>query len=223
MERNRSKNRTEYIYALGHDLLTILYDPIVRWTTRESAFKAALIRQAGLRPPHRVLDLGCGTGTLTLKVKKQLVRGFVAGLDGDRKILRVGRTKASRAGAEVLWICGLAHELPFGDSVFDRVLSSFLFHHLTRENKRKALAEVFRVLSKGGEFHLADWGKPQNSAMRLAFFAIQLLDGFATTRDHVRGSMIRYLEETGFEAVGETRRFVTLWGTLVLYRFMKPE
>jgi ubiquinone/menaquinone biosynthesis C-methylase UbiE len=222
MERDRGKNRTEYIYALGHDWLTLLYDPIVCWTTRESAFKPALIQQAGLSISHRVLDLGCGTGTLTLGIKKKLAEGPVAGLDGDRKILGMARNKASRAGAEVLWNCGLAHELPFADAVFDRVLSSFLFHHLTRENKRKALAEIFRVLRKGGEFHLADWGKPQNLAMRLAFFAIQLLDGFETTRDHVEGSLISYLEETRFEAVRETRRYVTLWGTLVLYRVMKP-
>jgi hypothetical protein len=44
MERDRGKNRTEYIYALGRDWLTLLYDPIVCWTTRESAFKPALIQ-----------------------------------------------------------------------------------------------------------------------------------------------------------------------------------
>ncbi len=221
MERNKDQSRWRYIYALGYDRLTPLYDPIVRWTTREVAFKRALIRQAGLSPSLRALDLGCGTGTLTLGIKNRLTEGSVAGLDGDRKILEMARKKASETGAKVLWLCGLTHDLPFADTVFDRVFSSFLFHHLTREHKRRALGEVFRVLRKGGEFHLADWGKPKNPALRLAFLVIQLLDGFETTKDHVEGSMGNLLKETGFEGVKETRKYTTLWGTLVFYRAIK--
>ncbi len=60
---------------------------MVRWTIRESAFKPAIIQQSGLRPSHRVLDLGRGTGTLTRGIKKELAEAPVVGLDGDRKIL----------------------------------------------------------------------------------------------------------------------------------------
>ena len=59
-----------YIPALGYRWLTGLYDPVVRLTTRESTFKPALIEQAQLQAGERVLDLACGTATLTLAAKR---------------------------------------------------------------------------------------------------------------------------------------------------------
>ena len=57
--------------ALGYSWLTSFYDPVVRWTTREAEFKARLLAQAEIRPRHRVLDVGCGTATLAMMVKRQ--------------------------------------------------------------------------------------------------------------------------------------------------------
>jgi predicted TPR repeat methyltransferase len=59
----------KYVPALGHDRLTPLYDAVVKWTTPESKFERRLVRQAGVRDGHRVLDLGCGTATLTILVR----------------------------------------------------------------------------------------------------------------------------------------------------------
>jgi hypothetical protein len=52
------KNRDEYIPALKYDWLTPLYDPLIRWTLRESTFKRRLLQQARVEKGHRVLDLG---------------------------------------------------------------------------------------------------------------------------------------------------------------------
>ncbi len=59
----------KYIPALGLDRLTPLYDPWLRWIMREETFKRRLIDQAQIRAGHRVLDLGCGTATLTILIK----------------------------------------------------------------------------------------------------------------------------------------------------------
>jgi hypothetical protein len=58
--------------------------------------------------------------------------------------------------------------------------------------------------------------------MRVAFLAIQLLDGFATTADNVRGLRPTYMTEAGFRSVEETHREMTVFGTLSLYRGVAP-
>jgi SAM-dependent methyltransferase len=87
----------KYVPALGHDLLTPLYDIVIKWTLPESAIKRRLVRQAGIGRGARVLDLGCGTATLTLLVKKEHPDADVTGIDGDPKILEIARLKAGRA------------------------------------------------------------------------------------------------------------------------------
>jgi cyclopropane fatty-acyl-phospholipid synthase-like methyltransferase len=72
-----------FIPALRYHWLTRFYDPIVRLTTRESTFKGTLLRQADIQAGHRVLDLGCGTGTLATMVKRSYRSAEVFGLDAD--------------------------------------------------------------------------------------------------------------------------------------------
>src|ERR687895_68289 len=91
-----------YIPALGHDLLTPLYDPLLRWLMREERFKRRLIEQADVRGGHSVLDLGCGTGTLTMMVKQTNPDAEVVGLDGDVNVLKIARAKADKAGVRLL-------------------------------------------------------------------------------------------------------------------------
>jgi len=211
-----------YVPALGYHWLTRFYDPIVRLTTRESTFKEALLRQAGLEAGHRVLDLGCGTGTLATMVKRSHPSAEVFGLDADPETLKLARAKMARAGLEMQLDQGFASALPYAPASFDRALSSLFFHHLSDQSKDRAMLEVRRVLRPGGEFHIADWGKPTSPAMRLAFVAIQMLDGFATTRGSLMGVLPELLALAGFERVELTRNYSTLFGTLSLYRARKP-
>jgi len=215
------KNRHEYIPALRYGWLTPLYDPLLRWTLRESIFKRNLVDQARISKGHRVLDLGCGTGTLTLLIKSYHPKADVLGLDADPKVLEVARAKAAKAGLNVRLDHGMAFQLPYPDASFDRVISTLLFHHLTRENKERTLREVFRVLRPSGELHVADYGKAQNKLMRVAFLLVQMLDGFETTADNVSGLLPELFRMAGFMEVEESARYITIVGTLSLYRARK--
>ena len=210
-----------YVPALGYRWLTALYDPVVRATTRESTFKSALLDQAALKPAERILDLACGTATLTIAAKLREPSADIAGLDGDPEILKPAREKARDAGAAIHFDEGYSDRMPYADASFDKVLCSLFFHHLSRDAKLNTLREIHRVLKPGGELHVADWGRAANPLMRAAFLGIQLLDGFPNTGDNVRGLLPQFMLDCGLVEVTETRRYATMFGTLSLYRALK--
>ncbi|MEZ4963355.1 MAG: class I SAM-dependent methyltransferase [Saprospiraceae bacterium] len=216
-----STNIPNYVPALRFGWLTGLYDKLIAATMPEKAFKAALVRQAGIRPGDRVLDFGTGTATLSILVKETHPGSLVTGVDVDEKVLGIARRKVLESGIDVRLVRYDGETLPFGRGSFERAVSSLVLHHLTRSQRQQALRELNRVLAPGGEIHIADWGKPANSLQRLLFYLVQLLDGFETTADSVRGNLPELLYEAGFDNVEETGCFKTVFGTLRLWRCTK--
>ncbi len=76
-----SENRHKYIPAMGFDWLTPLYDIIMPPVMRESTIKPRLVEQMKVKKGHRILDLGCGTATLTIMIKKAQPEAEMIGLD----------------------------------------------------------------------------------------------------------------------------------------------
>jgi ubiquinone/menaquinone biosynthesis C-methylase UbiE len=157
--------RTEraYLPAAGHDFALPLYDPLVKLMGADSA-RRTLLDRAVLRPDHRILDIGCGTGTLATLIKRLHPSTEVVGIDPDPKALARAKRKAEKAGVSVRLDRGYADELPYADASFDRVFSSFMFHHLHADERGKTLREVRRVLAPRGSFHLLDFARPEEAA-----------------------------------------------------------
>lgn len=214
-----NKQSEKYIPALGYDFLTPLYDPVVKLTVREKAFKAELIRQIALHSennslqPAHFLDLGCGTGTLTAALKNFFPEAEIFGLDGDPKVLEIAAKKIERLNLKVKFDEGLSNSLPYPDDYFDGVVSSLFFHHLSTGSKHQTLAEIFRVLKPGSRLYLADWGKPENLLMKILSFQIKWLDG-ATALDNFEGKLSDFATQAGFTEVTETDFYNTLFGTI---------
>lgn len=213
----------EYVPGAGFHWLTPLYDPLVALTCRDAVVKRRLVEVADLRPGQRVLDLGCGTGTLALRVKEACPGAEVTGFDADPRMLRAAAAKAKRRGLPVSLDRGFAQSLPYPNGAFDRVVSSLFFHHLSPEAKAAALREAHRVLSPGGELHFADWGRPAGPLMRLLFLGIRLLDGFPNTAAHARGELPDLVSAAGFANVRAGERFRTLFGTMQLISAVRSD
>ena len=214
--------RPDYVPALRYRWLTPFYDVAVRVTTREGSVKRALIEQAGIRPGDQVLDLAAGTGTLAIWIKQLVPMASVTGVDGDPAVLSRAGRKAREAGVAVRFDDALSYDLPYPTACFDCVVSSLLFHHLKCAHKRRTAREALRVLKPGGAFHVADWGRPSNALMRALFLPVQLLDGFPNTQHNASGKLVQLLAEAGFVDVSLQRSFNTLFGTMALYRAVRP-
>ena len=149
-------SQREFLPAAGRDVFLPLYDPIVSLMGFDSA-RRELISSANIEPGHHVLDIGCGTGTLVVQLKRRYGPAQVVGLDPDPKALRRARLKAVRADVSVQLDQGFANELPYERASFDRVFSSFMFHHLNKQERENMLREVLRILKPGGSFHFVDF------------------------------------------------------------------
>jgi ubiquinone/menaquinone biosynthesis C-methylase UbiE len=206
--------QAEFVPAAGRFGLTALYDPIVALTMRERTFRRLLVAQVAADAPATTLELGCGTGSLTVLLARSLPASSVVGLDPDPDALARARLKDPSDSIE--WIQAGATELPLVDGSFDCVVASLVLHHLTDAEKRAALAQARRVLRAGGRLHVADWGKPRDALMRAAFLALRAVDGFERTAAHARGELPRMIERAGFADVRQRASLRTGWGTLEL-------
>jgi ubiquinone/menaquinone biosynthesis C-methylase UbiE len=118
---------------------------------REKKFRQTALELVSIEPGMNILDVGCGTGSLSVGAKQNLGNnGRVVGIDPSSIMIDLARQKAEKAGVEVDFQVGVIENLEFNDDQFDLVLSSLMMHHLTDELKESGLQEVHRVLKPGG-------------------------------------------------------------------------
>jgi len=212
---------TTYIPALKYNWLTKFYDFLIQAFLKEKSWKTYLIESFSNKSPQSILDIGTGTATLSIMVKQAYPQANIAGLDGDDKILVIAKSKVLQQGLNIDLIRGMSYELPFPDNHFDVVTSSLMIHHLSDEDKVRTFEEVFRVLKPGGEFCIADWGKPDAKSSRLLFYWVQFLDGFKTTSSNVKGLLPKFLSASGFAIVNELKKYKTIGGSISIYKARK--
>lgn len=213
---NQKSDEKRYIPALSFRWLTPLYDPVLKWVMREETFKRRLIQQANIQPDMNVLDLGCGTGTLTIMLKRAHPEANITGMDGDPDVLAIARNKSR--GTNIQWDEGLASSLPYPDSVFDRVVTSLVTHHLITDDKRRAFKEIYRVLKPNGELYVLDFGAPHSSLTR---FMTRYMRRLEETADNFDGLIPSFVAEAGFGGVEEAENFVNIFGPLSVIKAKK--
>jgi ubiquinone/menaquinone biosynthesis C-methylase UbiE len=195
-----------YLPAAGRDWRLPFYDPLVALMGAGHT-RQLLIDQAGLQPNHRILEIGCGTGTLLTLIARQYPVITAVGLDPDPKALARARTKAHRSRVTIQFDQGFADRTPYADATFDRVLSSFMFHHLSAQDKLPTLREVRRVLRPGGMFVMLDFaGDAKQGWLGRHMHAGHRFEDNATDR------VLALMRQAGFDEPKRTREDTVLFG-----------
>ena len=207
-----------YVPAAGKHWRLPFYDLLAKLLGADSA-RALLAQQVACRPGDRVLEIGCGTGSLLLLLKRTQPAAEVVGLDPDANALAIARRKGRKAGVEFRLDQGFADELPYPDASFDRVVSSFMFHHLSREVKEKTLREVLRVLKPGGRFHMADFAGPGSRRGGIA----HLIHADRHLKDNAEERVLAFMRDAGLADPRVVAHRKSHAGSTVYYQAAAPE
>lgn len=204
--------------ALGSHELTGEYDRTIRMWTRETRWRSALVDLVALKPGERLLDVGCGTGTLAIMLKQRTPEATIIGLDPDPVILKIAADKARVANADISWIEGFARDAARATSAaasFDVVSSSLMFHQVQMAEKKAALEAMRAALKPGGRLCIADYSKQRSWLMRVLFrLTVQSFDGVENTQPNADGVLPSLIEQAGFSNVREVAVVRTLTGSI---------
>lgn len=160
-----------------------LYDAMNRlnFLGREGEFREWTVDLAAITPGLAVLDVGCGTGNLTVAAALRAGAGAVHGIDAAPEMVRRAERKAAEMKIDVRYQVGLIEDIPFPDGAFDVVMSSLMLHHLPPELKRRGIAEIARVLAPGGRVVAVDIDPPLMGNLRIVGEAMKA-SGFTEVR-----------------------------------------
>lgn len=210
-------NRHDYLPAAGRDALLPTYDLLTRLLGMYKLHET-LVAQAELTPGQHVLEIGCGTGNLTLKAKRTQPAAEVIGSDPDPLALARAERKANGLNG-IRFERAYAQELPYPDKEFDRVLSSMMLHHLETDIKTAALAEALRVLRPGGSLHILDIGgevTPDDGLMA------RLLLHNHHAHDNLGDGIPQLLRTVGFDCTVVASQRHRRLGRVTFYRGTRP-
>ena len=193
----RTLDHVARVYDLIEPLMMFGLDAVIR---RE------VITLLALKGSEKILDVGCGTGTLTRQIARTLSdtdRSCVVGVDAATAMIDVARRKAETM-PNVAFESTLAEQLPFGDGSFDCAVSTMFFHHINADLKCRALNEIWRTLVPGGKTIIVDITPPTNWFGSICVWAGYFLFQQAEIRENIEGKL-----ETAF-----TRSKFRQWHTV---------
>ena len=216
VDRRRQRKFTP---ALRLHWLTPFYDTAIRLFTREKKWRGRLLELLDPQPDDRILDVGCGTGSLAILIKQEFPGCQVVGIDPDERVLRIARRKAELAGVSIDWRTGFAEDLSPERESFAWIVSTLVLHQTSLESKKTLLRHCRHLLSEEGKLLIADYGIQESWAMRFLFrLVVQTVDGRTDTQPNADGFILDFLRQSDFRDSGVDCCFPTLTGALSIFR-----
>jgi ubiquinone/menaquinone biosynthesis C-methylase UbiE len=197
--------RDDYLPAAGKHWLLPLYDPLLALLTGERHWRGRIIASLDLRAGDKVVDVGCGTGTLAIMAKQVEPGAEIIGVDPDPNALAIAAKKASRKNAAAVFRRGFGDETAklVGAGSATKAVSSLALHHMPREMALQTIAAMGDALKPGG-------------AIRIADFVAGHFGGAP------EGDLVQDLTAAGFENARVLHRFRVAFSDAVLVAAEKP-
>ncbi|MEI7880760.1 MAG: methyltransferase domain-containing protein [bacterium] len=187
----RTLDHVAKVYDLLEPLMMFGLDRVIR---RE------VVAILSLKGSEKVLDVGCGTGTLTRQIAGALPdseQSCVVGVDAATAMIDVARRKAKRL-PNVAFEAALAEQLPFADGSFDCAVSTMFFHHINADLKTRALNEIWRTLVPGGKTVIVDITPPTNLFGTICVWSGYFLFQQAEIRENIEGKLEAAFDRSKF-------------------------
>lgn len=216
-------NNPAYIPALGRREWTGMYDWVIAAMTRERVWRSLVLDALDPRNGEIIADLGAGTGSLGIMIKKRAPGVRLVAVDPDPDVRLIGEQKARAAGVEIEYVTAMG-DTPIASieaAGADAVTCSLVLHQCPLNAKQAILENAFRLLKPGGRLVLADYGEQPVPWMRLAFLLVQMTDGFEPTEHNRRGAIPELLQACGFSRTETVERVPTSTGLISIWRATK--
>jgi ubiquinone/menaquinone biosynthesis C-methylase UbiE len=213
-----------YPKTRGRDLNHVawLYDPVIENLSfgKERLFRELSIKHMAIIPSDRILDVGCGTGSLTLLIAGHLASpGEVIGIDAAPKMIEQAKSKAAADGSNAKFAVGISEALDLQDSQFDMVVNSMFTHHIDLELKKLTFSEMLRVLKPGGRLITADIDRPTTFWGWIMGWGARYLLIQQELEDNLKGLLPALMKETGFTDI---RKIDHVHGLVSFFSATKP-
>jgi len=176
----------------------VTYDPITQYVLppSEAWLRQALLEAIGGQP-RRILDLGCGTGSQTLQLKRAFPAAQVIGLDLSPYMLAMAEHKAQEANLDIAWRHGLAEATGLAANSLDLITIVLLFHETPPEISAAILRECWRLLVPGGQVAIADGHQALINSVEWLTRVFEE----PYIRDYAAGDLVAWLRAANFEAI----------------------
>jgi ubiquinone/menaquinone biosynthesis C-methylase UbiE len=207
--------KEKFIPAFDFHFLTKVFDSFIGFTVPEKRIKESLIDLMNIRDKDKIIDFGCGTGTLLIMGKHKHPEAHFEGIDIDPKILALAKGKIEKQKLDISLTEYDGGRLPLDSDSVDKAMSSLMMHHLTTDKKIMAMKEIYRILVSGGTLHIADFGKQKN----LIFILIGNVAGKfeQEVEANFKGLLPELMTQAGFVNVLTIKTYNTKLGTICIY------
>jgi demethylmenaquinone methyltransferase/2-methoxy-6-polyprenyl-1,4-benzoquinol methylase len=202
------------LYDIG---LKIGLTPTGEILLRTSVFKAL---SPFVKKGDRILDLCCGTGTLTILLTKLLYKDCkITGV--DLSFGQIAQAQKKNKYPNLRFAVMDANELRFPNEYYNHIVISAALHEMNKNQRLRVLSEIHRILKKGGTLLIFEHHEPSKVSLRILYnFYLGFIEKMTSYSYEMQRSILKDLKKTGFYILKQTpvKKFLSFFQIITSFK-----